>query len=306
MNPEEEQPEHQAVNIAETEEEEKEEEEEEYEEEVAQEVAQPQQAVVLVKHKDEAKPVEEIQLKPTSEQADALATVLKVLKALTIDEVTFSYNGNISLRIMDASRVSMVDAQVDMGFGLESLVEVPPVKRKFTCNVSQLARALRMDKPTFNVGQCEIACITEKIKTTIPILEDNQEDIPEPKVTLDVSTNLDVKEVFTEMTKYLGTDGIPQALSLVSENGKLTAKGSNEDLQKFEMSGFTASKDGKAIFSTKLLQALKTKNWAIIFANDLPLKASVNLTQTHYANAKPITTKVAAISVWLAPRIEEE
>ena len=298
-------PEPQTVNIAEeTEEEENKEEEEEYEEEVAsEEVAQPQQAVVVVKH---AKPVEEIQLKPTSEQADALATVLKALKALGIDEATFSYNGNISLRIMDASRVSMLDAQVDMGLGLESLVEAPPVKRKFTCNVSQLARALRMDIPTFNVGQCEIACITEKIKTTIPILEDNQEDMPEPKVTLDITTNLDVKEVFTEMTKYLGTEGIPSALSLVSENGKLTAKGSNEDLQKFEMTGFTASKDGKAIFSTRLLQALKTKNWAIIFANDLPLKASVNLTQTHYVKDKPLTTKVASITVWLAPRVEEE
>jgi len=296
-------PESQTVNVEE-ETEEEETEEQDYEEEGA-ESAQTQQ-VVVVKHKDEAKPVIEIQLKPTSEQADALATVLKVLKALDIDEATFSYNGNISLRIMDASRVSMVDAQVDMGFGLESLVEAPPVKRKFTCNVSQLARALRMDKPTFNVGQCEIACITEKIKTTIPILEDNQEDMPEPKVTLDITTDLDIREVFTEMTKYLGTEGIPSALSLVSENGKLTAKGSNEDLQKFEMSGFTASKDGKAIFSTKLLRALTTKNWAIIFANDLPLKAAVNLTQTHYANAKPITTKVAAISVWLAPRIEEQ
>jgi hypothetical protein len=317
----EEQSEHQAVNIVEepdTEEEVEEEfrDEEEPGDEV-EAVAEPTgQAVVLVHEpKHTIEPPKAIQLKPTREQKDAWREVLTVMQALGINEATFAYNGNLSARVMDASRVSMVDAQIDMELGFTQLNDTqPPVTRKFTCNLSELSRALRMDKPTIDIVENEVIFKGEPDykhrapRVTVPVLEDSGEEIPEPKITLDITSDLDLKDVFEDMKKYMTT--IPDHLALISDKDTLTVKGAADSLQTFEMSGFRSTGTGKASFATSLLQALAKNDWDIVFANDKPIKASRTITTTDYVGTgkdmKKVTTIVAQIKVYLAPRVETE
>lgn len=316
MNETEKQPdEHQAVSIEEPDTEEPEEEGEEPEEEEENETTAQQQTVTVVhKPRQTIEPPKTIQLTPSKEQRDAWREVLRVMQALSIDEATFAYNGNLAVRVMDPSRVSMVDAQIDAGLGFTQLIDTPPpVTRKFTCLVSELSRALRMDKPTIDIVQNEAVFKGEpdykhrSSRVTVSILDDSETEIPEPKITLDITSDIDLKEVFVEMKKYMNQ--IPDHLSLVSDNG-LTVKGAADNLQTFEMSGFISTGAGKASFATSLLQALTKDDWDIIYANDMPIKASRTITKTDYVGTgkdmKKITTIVANIKVYLAPRISTE
>jgi hypothetical protein len=276
-----------------------------------------QQAVALVhKPKETIEPPKPIKLSPTREQLDAWRNVIAVMQALGIDEATFQYNGNLSVRAMDPSRVSMVDAQIDIELGLSQLAQTPqPVTRKFTCTLAELSRALRMDKPTIDIGENEAVFLGDKDyhgrapRVTVPVLESGEEEIPEPKLTLDITSDLDLEDVFTKMKKYMTT--IPDHLSLVSDDkNNLTVKGAADSLQTFEMSGFKPSGPGKATFATSLLKALSKDRWDIVYANDMPLKATRNITKSDYVGTgkdmKQVTTIVAQLKVYFAPRIETE
>lgn len=308
----------QAVQIPDEEEEEPEGgENEEFEDEEVAIESGPQS--VVVQHREPAplpEPVKEIQLKPTSNQTDAWRDVIKVMKALGMEEATFKYNGNLQVRIMDTSRVSMVDAAIDMGLGISSLVtEQPPVTRKFTCDLTRLDRALKMSKPTIDIGQDEVTFqqkgYSNSTKITVPIIDNSDEEIPAPQLADDTRASIDFGELFAEMTKYLGSEGIPNHLAVTVENGKASVKGANDDLQKFEMTDFKADgKDAHAVFSSAMLRALKSKSWDLTFNTDMPLKAKTAITHTDYNNKNGHMASVvitdAQMTVFLAPRIETD
>jgi hypothetical protein len=308
----------QAVQIEEPETDEDENVEEEIGEESEEETGATEQSgpqMVVVQHKPQhtIEPPKAIQLKPTDAQRDAWRKVLTIMRALGIDEATFKYNGNLTVRVMDSSRVSMIDAEIDMGLGITQLVDAPPMTRKFTCNLGELSRALRMEKPTIDVGQSEAVFKADpdykhrSSRVTVTILDDSEEEVPEPKLTLDITSDLNLKEVFEEMKKYMTQ--IPDHLAFVSDNG-LTVKGVADNLQTFEMAGFHSTGTGKATFSTTFLQAMAKDDWDIAFANDMPMKATRTITKSDYVGTgrdmKQVTTIVANLKVYLAPRIETE
>ena len=250
------------------------------------------------------KPVTPIQLKPTMEQQRALQTVLDLMKALNHDEVTMHYNGNLNIRKMDPSRVSLIEASIDFGNGLDLTAPKENI-RDFTADIQSIRNALKIYEPTIDVEQSKaiFSDKNSKIKVSVPLLEDSIETIPEIKLNLNINSKIDFGDALAELKKLVEE---PDALILVSENGNLTIKGKNSAQQEIELQGWkTEGGDGKTMFSTPLLRALGKDEWKISFANDLPMKATLVLTDTHYTDTKPVTTKTAEINVWLAPRIEE-
>ena len=276
---------------------------EEGEEETVQETVQeliPEKVVVKVKTE---KPVTPIQLKPTNTQQSALQTVLNLMNALHYEDVTIHYNGNVNIRQMDPSRVCLVEASIDFGNGLDLAAPKENI-RDITTNIQYLRNALKIYTPTIDVQQNKAVFSDSKVKVSVPLFDDNIETIPEIKLNLNINSKIDFGDALVELKKLVKE---PDALMLVSENGSLIIKGKNSEEQEIELQGWKADGgDGKTMFATSLLRALGKDQWQISFANDLPMKATLILTDTHYVDTKPITTKTATIVVYLAPRIETD
>ena len=265
-------------------------------------VQEPTPEKIVVKVKTEVKPVTPIQLKPTTEQQRALQTVLNLMNALHYEDVTIHYNGNVNIRHMDPSRVCLVEASIDFGNGLD-LVAPKENIRDFTANIQALRNALKIYNPTIDVQQNKAIFSDKTVKVSLPLFEDSEETIPEIKLNLNINSKIYFGSALAELKKLVEE---PEALTLVSENGNLIIKGKNSEEQEIELQGWKAEGgDGKTMFATPLLRALGKDEWQISFANDLPMKATLVLTDTHYTDTKPVTTKTATIVVYLATRIEE-
>jgi hypothetical protein len=131
----------------------------------------------------------------------------------------------------------------------------------------------------------------------------------EPVTPIQLKPNSDQAEAWRDVLKILEDLDIEEVT--FNENGNVTVHGAT-DLQTFKMNGFRASgKDGKATYSSALLQVLSKKDWHTEYTNDMPMKAHTTITKSTYeypAKGEPIrhTTKIANINVYLAPRIEIE
>lgn len=162
---------------------------------------------IIIKNIEPPKPREpkkELTLKPNSRQIEGWNKTIKVMQALEMEEATFTYNGNIGVNVMDKSRTSMVCATIDMGLGISALVtETPAITRKFTCDLLELKRALRMDNASIAIGQDEMIVSNKDTKVKIPLVDDDDQQIPVPVPNLPAGTKvkIDFDNVFKEMTK---------------------------------------------------------------------------------------------------------
>jgi len=307
----------QAVQLAEEEEEdgeldegESEEEQEEFEEEAIS----GQQTIVLTR-KEPAKPKEpkrEITLKPTREQIEGWNKAIKVMQALEMDEATFNYNGNLLVDVINQSRTSMVSATIDMGLGISSLItETPAVTRKFTCNLMELKRALRMDSPKIAVGQDEMVFSNSKTQLKISLVDDDDEtEVPKPKLPAGTTIDVNFDEVFKDLTKYLGSDNIPDKLLIDVVSGKANVSGTNDNGQTIEIRDYKATgADAKGEFSSNMLRALRDSSWNaewnISFSTGMPIVATTTIKHTDYQPKTRVEMTDAHVTVYLAPRITQ-
>lgn len=278
--------------------------------------AEAQEAVAApakpeLKVKTSTEPATPLQLKLDYERAKTLRKVLHIIKDLVSDEVTLKYNGNLNIKHMNTSRTAMVIATIDMGAGIQQLTEQPAVTRAFTVDIASILRVLKDGStPTIDVGQAEIVVTktgyNRVSKINLPLLEDPDEELPEPKVEQNINATVDFGDVIKELGNLVE---LPEALVLSAEKNALTFKAENEKLQKIEISGLKCEgADGKATYSLTLLKALGDDKWTTSYSADMPLKASRTLTEIiNVGSGKGTTQKpVATITVWLAPRIETE
>jgi hypothetical protein len=268
-----------------------------------------QKLVTKQKPKVAAAPVVEIDFQMDDyEICNAMELTLKTFRTLEIDEVTWEYNGDLHARVMNENKIAMVDATISFT-GLSSLtatIEKKPVIRRFTTNVQALSRALKMGHPKIHVGQNTMTVHDSDTTITVPLLDDNVESLPEPKLTFPASFDSKLDGVFTEITKYFGPENAPEYLRFDANDGKMSISTAANG-QTFEKKGLSCVGSAKASYSTKILKAIRSYGWNIMFNTDLPLLAKNTSKKTSYARgAASTTTVVGQLAVYLAPRVETE
>jgi hypothetical protein len=271
---------------------------------------------LVMKQKAVTAPVVEIDFQLNDyEISNAMELTLKTFRTLGIEEVTWEYNGDLHARVMNDNRIAMVDATVSFT-GLSSLtatMEKKPIIRKFTTNVQALNRALKMSHPKIHVGQNTMTVHDSDTTITVPLLDDNVESYPEPKLEFPASFESKLDGVFSEITKYFGSENNPEYLRFDANDGKMTISTASNG-QTFEKKGISCVGSAKASYSTKILRALRSYGWTVNFNTDLPLLAKYTSTKTSYNNARgsaptktaPTKTVVGQLAIFLAPRVESE
>jgi len=263
---------------------------EEIEEVEPQEEAQEQTQTA----QEEPKP--EITIALDEEKRKALNHILDVMTEIGVSEATFRYDGGLSVKQMDDSRVAMVVASIALG--QQELGE--PVKRSFTVNLKALRQALKLHEPIIYVRDADmvvkggVGYTGKEAEVSLPLLETLDEDIPEPNLNFDIEATIDfddIRKAFNILVKK------PEAVAFEANGGELTVKAVNDEMQRISLNGFKSSGEGKAIYGWSYLKALK-KTWSIQFSKDSPLKASRKETSGEQ--------KIADITVYIAPRIEVE
>lgn len=266
---------------------------------------QPEEAVEpptpeVVEEKAKEEPPTPITISLTDERRSALRHVLDLMKALSIEDVTFQYDGNLNVKVMDASRVAMVVASVDLGQGLTE-----DVKRNFTLNQEAFAKALKLKEVSVEVGIAEtivkgkIGYSWKNAEVTIPLLEPLIEELPSPKIELTAETTLD----FGTLRKALNVMADqPSYLTFDSDGKEITITGKAE-FSSIVINGFESKGEAKTSYSWEYLKALGNKTWKIEYAKDMPLKASRVETDSYYKGTDRIETVVANFTVWIAPSI---
>ena len=273
--------------------------EEEQVEEPTEEVVEEPQV------EEQKKPETPISFSLDDERRSALRNILNVMKEMDFAEVTLHYNGNINIREMNPSRVAMIIGTVDLGAGLEATAENI---RDLTVDIDTLLSALKVAKPSIDVNDAEaifygsVGSSSKKAKVTIPLLENPEEPIPEPKLTGDIETEIDLSEIQKALNILVEE---PSYITLISEVDHLRVKATNDKAQKIELNGFTSKGEGKASFSYGYIKALGKRTWKIEYKTDMPMKATKILTQTSYGQGGIVKTPCGSITVWIAPRIED-
>lgn len=277
-----------------------------------------QEVVQKTKQKREVKPVQPEPLKPIAlnlkqYQRDALRRIVRILKALDIEEATFRWNGDLRVRQMNSARVALVDATLTFRQGLDASQPLSKDIRTFTVNVAQLNSALRIQEPTIEVLE-DRAYVSGKIsydrysaKVKLPLFEDEEEVPPDMNVKFEVATELNIADIMTHTEKLLA-DPVKH-LRFANEKGKLQIFAAN-DFQDIDLDvkHKCTGPDATAKYSATILSALGKGDWNIAFSQDMPLKVSGSETHKEYeyegSTPKSRTVAVAQITVYVAPRIE--
>lgn len=277
--------------------------------EATQVVSEGTQAVVL-KLKQDQTPAQKLELKLDYVKTNALKMALRITKALGSEDVTCKYDGNLHIRQMNSSRTTLIDAVIDMGAGLEKLEQPSAPQRTFTVNIGGFLRFLKDSQPQLNIDQADMIIVDKRyngtVTATLPLLEDSDETIPDPKMPLGISASLNLDEIMTGLRRLSEE---PESLNFIAENGSLTIKGGNSQMQKIEFSQLKTdmtSANGQAGYALPLLKALGKATYKISYATDMPMKAIHVITTTEYEGTKSVDKRVGIITVWMAPRILQE
>ena len=245
---------------------------------------------------EEPKP--EITIALDEEKRKALNHILDVMTEIGVSEATFRYDGGLSVKQLDESRVSMVVASIALG--QQELGE--PVKRSFTVNLKALRQALKLHEPIIYVRDADmvvkggVAYTGKEAEVSLPLLEALDEDIPEPNLNLDTEATIDfddLRKAFNILVEK------PEAVSFEAKDGELTVKAVNDKMQRINLNGFKSNGEAKACYGWSYLKALK-KSWRIQYSQDAPLKAQRKET----AGSGENKTNIADITVYIAPRLE--
>jgi len=251
---------------------------------------------------EEAEPVQplpEVELELDDYCRKAINRILDLMDALGIDEATFKYDGSLSVREMDPSKVCLFEASINLG--QRELAEAGK-ERAFTVKIGDLRKALKLRDPILNVRQVDVVIrgdigySSKQAEVSIPLFETVEEEVPEPKISFSVESEVD----FDTVRKAFNTIAWkPEHLKLSAEGGRLTVKASNE-VERIIVEGFDAEGEGRAVYSWDYLQALKGA-WKVSYATDLPMKATKQET-AGYGDAK---RTISNMTLFLAPRIED-
>jgi len=241
------------------------------------------------------------------ENASDLKRLLEAIRTLQ-DEVTVRFEADkMIIRLMDPSRVAMIDYTIEKQYFEEWQVFKPG----FTCfNVETVLNIAlsRLKKDTkvsveFNEHHLVLKLKDDKERErTFPLLEANTEDVPSPKLYFDACykvVGMAIKDDIEDLAKvsdHITLLGEVDSLTLKAE-GDL-AKGQNRHQRGDNgLLDIAVAKDSKATFSISyLLEFFRKGTWlgevfSLEFSTDMPIKIVVNSARFGYLNH------------YLAPRI---
>lgn len=234
-----------------------------------------------------------------NDERSVLQSILALCESIGIIDLHFFYGQGLRIRQMDPSRVCMVDARISFG---QTQLGDEEISRHFVLNLKALKRAMRLSEPLVTVNATE-AIVRGNIgdssliaEVTVPLLEEEADEIPEPKIAHNISAKVDfdlIQKAVAAMVKA------PEALRFRSFRKKLTISGANDEQQVLSVEGNSAKGKGNALYAWSYLDALKGE-WKIAFKTDLPM----HLSRKELAGTGDEKYEAASVHIWLAPRIE--
>lgn len=233
--------------------------------------------------------------------------------AVLIDEATFHITPDgVSLRVMDPSRVAMVDAELPSGFFDGGYTCTSP--QKLTVNLTELLKLLKRAGKEESV-ELSIDEKTGRLLITIqgkyarnfnmPTLEASDEEVPTPKISFNVkakTTTNGLSQAIEDaqlVSDHVRIEAEPEKLTLSASGDLMGAtitlqKGSDTLLE------LDVKENAKATFSLSYLSeiikaASATSDIATLeFSTDMPVKIDFQ------------QTKEGKLAFYLAPRIMTE
>lgn len=232
-------------------------------------------------------------------ERQVLSRILDLCESIGLGEVHFHKENGLSIRQMDPSRVCMIDAHISLG---QTQLGDEQVKRHFVIGIKGLKNAMKLKEPVITVGEASatirgtIGDSTKTAEVTLPLLEEEEEALPDPKIKYTASAEVD----FSDIEKAIAIlTAKPEAIKFEIEKDSLVVKGATDEGQSLTIEGMKAEGHGHAVYALSYLAALKD-TWKLSLATDMPMKAS----KTEYAGSGDKKAQCATVTLHIAPRIE--
>jgi proliferating cell nuclear antigen PCNA len=251
-----------------------------------------------------------MQFKASFDNPKPFTDIVSLINVL-IDEATFNLTPEaITVRVMDASRVCMLDLSIPKTFCSEYVVTE---STKLCINVSELLKLLKRgkkdEKTTIelnNEGKLQLVFGVKMPRTFIvPTLEPSNEEMPTPNLDMQVKASIATHGLIQTLedaqlvSDHIIVTAVGDTLRFNAEGDIMKASVTMKKGETDELLDIETKTDSKAIYSLSYLLAVAkaaatlTDIVIVQFSKDVPVKLE-------------FVDQQCKITFYLAPRIETE